>query len=283
MLEVSDSLAKLLRTTKRTPPLDVDEEVRLFKQWYTTGDEKAKARIIEASMRHVVSLAIKYRNYSISTEDLISEGSIGLMHAFGKFKPEMGNRFITYGAYWIKAFMYNAILAHHLETHTQGNVRSENFYRYRRQRSKAQNLYGVSEQAEEHLAKALKLNPKQLSDLTRVMDWPDVSLDVPVYDDKQITLRDALEFNGEGPEDLAIGNHQSTGVGKVVRRVMGHLDPRERYITEARLMRFHDEALTLAEIGRRLGISRERARQLEARALRKLKRYLEPLKDLLVA
>lgn len=281
MLQVSDGLAKLLRTTKRIPPLDVDEEVRLFKQWYSTGDAKAKARIIEASMRHVVALAIMYRNYPIPTEELVSEGSLGLIHAFDKFDLKRGHRFVTYAAFWIKARMYNAIMAYHLENHTQGNVRSEHFYRYRRARSKAENLYGKSEQAEAHLAKALKLTSTQLTKLSRIMDWPDLSIDVPMYDDKYTTLGDMLECDGDNPEEQAVGNRHTNGVGKAVRKVLGYLDRRERYIAENRLMRFPDEAKTLAEIGRELGISRERARQLEVRAKRKLKVHLHPLRNLL--
>jgi RNA polymerase sigma-32 factor len=281
VLQVVDSLDRLLKKTKRTPSLDVEEERTLFELWRTKKDEKAKGRIIEASMRHVVSLAIMFRNYPIATEDLISEGSIGLMQAFDKFKPKMGNRFVTYASYWIKAFMYNAILAYHLETHTQGKVRSELYYRYKRERNKAENLYGKSEQAEAYLSEKLGITSTQLTKMKRVMELSDISLDIPVYDDKNTTLGATLEFDGDSPEEIASNSHQSTSIMEGVREVLQYLDKRERYIAENRLMRFHDEAKTLAEIGRDLGVSRERARQLEARAKKKLKLHLLPLRNLL--
>lgn len=280
MLQVNDRLEKLFRVTKRTPPLDPDEELRLFEQWRTAGDAKAKVRIIEASMRHVVALAIMYRRYPIATDDLVSEGSLGLMHAFDKFKPEMGNRFVTYASYWIKAFMYNAILAYHLETHTQGKVRSDNFYQYKRERNKAESLYGRSEQADSYLMDKLKITSAQLSKLKRVMEWSDVSTDLPAYDDAQTTLGDTLEFNGDSPEDLVISNRQVTGIKSIVKKSLTYLDKRERYIAETRLMRFHEDSKTLEEIGKDLGVTRERVRQLESRAKRKLKVHLHQLMNL---
>jgi RNA polymerase sigma-32 factor len=281
MSQVSDSLSKLLRATKRISPLEAEEELRLFKQWQTNGDPRAKSRIIEASMRHVVSLAIMYRNYPIHTEDLVSEGSLGLMHALEKFKPEMGNRFITYAAYWIKAFMHNAILAYHEEIHTQGKVRSTNFYKYKRERNKAEAIYGKSEQADAYLAKSLQLTSNGLAKLKRAMEWSDISLETPISDFKQMTLESTLEFDGASPEDQACDKYQSSGFKSAVKEALTYLDKRERYIAETRLMESPEDSKSLADLGRDLGVSRERARQLETRAKKKLKVHLRPLKVLL--
>ncbi|HTM44121.1 MAG TPA: sigma-70 family RNA polymerase sigma factor [Polyangiaceae bacterium] len=269
-------LTRYISEAQRYPTLERDAERTLIEAWQKTGDAKASEALIRANLRHVVAIALKYKRYGVPVSELIAEGNFGLMHALGKFNPALGHRFVTYAAYWIRAYVLGYVLkTWSLVGGGSGALRSKVFFKLRRERVKLMNLTGDREQAEKQLAERLGVTPAALQDMLQRLESRDLSLDVKVFDDSPSELIDRIAPSNSTQEDTTIHNELVRGLKKDVRDAMTLLDERERYIVEQRLLADPEDELSLAEIGRKLGVSRERARQLEERAKGKLRRELE--------
>jgi RNA polymerase sigma-32 factor len=266
----NSSLAFYLAEVKRSPRLERDEETALAVRW-KQGDRTAGEVLARANLRHVVAVAMKYKRYGVPVGELIAEGNFGVVHALRKFDPERGVRFVTYAAHWVRAY----ILEHVLKSWSMvgggsGALRSRLFFGLRRERVRATNLMGEGEAADRMVAERVGVTPAKLGRMVQRLEARDVSLDVKVFDDGATRLVDMLE----APDDQegSLFEHQVKGsVRSAVARAVSELDARERYIAERRLMADPGEELSLADIGRSLGISRERARQLEVRTKHKLR------------
>ncbi|HYP90710.1 MAG TPA: sigma-70 family RNA polymerase sigma factor, partial [Polyangiaceae bacterium] len=227
--------------------------------------------------RHVVAVAIKYRRYGVPVSELIAEGNFGVVHALGKFEPERGIRFVTYAAHWVRAYILDHVIkSWSMVGGGSGPLRSRLFFKLRRERVRAVNLMGEGEAADRMVAERVGVTPEELSKLVQRLEARDVSLDVKVLDDSPVRLVDLLPAPDD--QERSLFEEQVGGsVKSAVALAVSELDPRERYIAEHRLMADPAEELSLAEIGRSLGVSRERARQLEARTKRKLKTRIPAL------
>lgn len=258
-----------------TESLDRETEMRLALAWKENQDEAAAARLVSAHLRYVVATAVKYRRYGVPLDELIAEGNFGLVHALRKFEPERGFRFVTYAAYWIRAYILNYIIrSWSLVGSGSGALRSKMFFKLRRERVKLANLVGDRDAAEEQLAEKLSVSRDQLTKMLRRLESRDVSLDTKVFEDGSTSMVDTLVSDDSAQDDVVYQNETRPELRAWVGKALEHLDRRERYIVEQRLMADAEEKLSLAEIGRTLGVSRERARQLEARAKSKLKHQL---------
>jgi RNA polymerase sigma-32 factor len=207
---------------------------------------------------------------------LIAEGNFGVVHALKKFQPERGNRFVTYAAYWIRAYVLNYVIrSWSLVGAGSGALRSKMFFKLRREKVRVMNLVGNGDEADELLAARLGLAKDQVQSMLRRLEARDLSLDARVFDDSATTVVDTLVAPGQDQEQsLAVSTNRESLRG-AVKEALEDLDDRERFIVEKRLMADPEEELSLAELGRRLGVSRERARQLEPRAKKKLRGRLE--------
>src|SRR5688572_9501859 len=256
-------------------PLSRDRERELALRWKNESDSAAADELVKAHLRYVVATAINFRRYGIPLDELIAEGSFGVVHALGKFDPERGTRFVTYAAYWIRAYILNYVLrSWSLVGSGAGALRSKNFFRLRRERARVFNLFTDETQAQEELAKRLEVPVGQLAAMLERLDTRDVSLDSQVFDGSSSRLLDTLVSDDVGQEESLADGETREDRAEAVRSAIVKLDARERFIVESRMMADRDDELSLAEIGRRLGVSRERARQLEARAKGKLKALL---------
>jgi RNA polymerase sigma-32 factor len=265
----------LSRPVAQTETLDRETELKLALAWKHQRDEAAAARLVQAHLRYVVATAVKYRRYGVPLDELVAEGNFGLVHALSKFEPERGFRFVTYAAYWIRAYILNYIIrSWSLVGSGSGVLRSKMFFRLRRERVKLANLIGDRDAAEEALAEKLGTDREKLSNMLRRLEARDVSLDSKVFDDGSSTLLDTLPSEWQTQDEHVYDSETRGELKTWVGSAMSKLDARERYIVEQRLMADPEERLSLAEIGRTLGVSRERARQLEARAKGKLKNRL---------
>lgn len=254
------------------PQISREHEGELMKRWGETRDEAARSEIVQSHLRYVVAIALRYRRYGLPISELIAEGNFGIVHALEKFEPARGTRFVTYAAYWIRAYVLNHIIrSWSLVGVGSGALRSKMFFKLRRERVRITNLVGEGDHADELLAQTLALPKAKVVSMVRRLESRDVSLDAKVYDDSATTLGDTL-VSGDISQEEALGaTERGNYLQEAVKDALSALDTRERFIVEARLMADAEEELSLAEIGRRLGVSRERARQLEARAKRKLK------------
>ena len=276
MTSPNDDVGFYIAEAKRAPRLERDQEMALALRW-KTGDRAAGDALARANLRHVVAVAIKYRRYGVPVSELIAEGNFGVVHALGKFEPERGIRFVTYAAHWVRAYILDHVIkSWSMVGGGSGPLRSRLFFKLRRERVRAVNLMGEGEAADQMVAERVGVTPDELRTLVHRLEARDVSLDVKVIDDSPVRLVDLLPAPDD--QERSLFEHQVGGSMKsAVARAVAELDPRERYIAEHRLMADPAEEISLAEIGRSLGVSRERARQLEARTKRKLKARIPAL------
>ncbi|HEU5072569.1 MAG TPA: sigma-70 family RNA polymerase sigma factor [Polyangiaceae bacterium] len=276
--EFDSELSRYITMVHAAPKLSREEEEGLLERWYSHSDIRARDELVNTQLRYVVAIALKYKRYGVPVSELVAEGNFGVVHALKKFEPARGNRFVTYAAYWIRAYILNYIIrSWSLVGVGSGALRSKMFFKLRRERIRVTNLLGEGEAADEALAEKLSIPKDKLGGMLRRLEARDVSLDTPLFDDSGATLIDALANTSANQEDKLIESRRGIRVQSLVRDAVKDLDKRERYIVENRMMADAEDEMSLAEIGRRLGVSRERARQLEARAKRKLEARITQL------
>ncbi len=251
-----------------------DEHVLAVKA--RAGDQRAADRLVEANLRYVVAVALQYRRYGIRLADLIAEGSVGLVTAVKKFDPDRGTRFVTYAGYWIRAFVLEAVVrSTSLVGAGSGPLRSKLFFRLRRERARVANLEQDPQRRIEMMAERFDVSPEKMEQMLRRLEGKDVSLDAKIFDDSGLSLVDTLEDESALLQDEVVDrSHRQQALESRLGDALLTLDDRERFIVEHRLLRDDEEEMTLAALGRQLGVSRERARQLEARAKQKLRAEL---------
>jgi RNA polymerase sigma factor (sigma-70 family) len=259
------NLGLYLSEISRIPLLSRQEEGALARR-ARAGDEAAKARLTEANLRLVVQVARRYLNRGLPLPDLIEEGNLGLMRAVEKFEPERGTRFSTYATWWIRHAVVRALANQarmiRLPVHVEALLG-----RYAKEHARLTQELGRAPTADE-IASALQTTVEQVRELEEIRQ-PPVSLDVPVRDDA--TLRDLVADPAPEP-GAAIGNLLRSRSDLLT--VLDDLPANERTVLRRRFGLEGDSPETLESIGRRLSISRERVRQIEANALRKLRGLL---------
>jgi len=246
---------------------------------YRNGDNVAGDQLVEANLRFVIAVARKYKRYGLPMADLIAEGNVGLATALKKFDADKGTRFVTYAAYWIRAYILNYVIRSWTMVGSgSGPLRSKLFFQLRRERAKLSNVVHDHQLMIAQLSVKLGIPEDKLDSMLQRLDARDVSLDVPAHNESDTTRGDNLA-DETAPVDDRYAAHERQNVYDIrVRSAMAKLDPRERFIVEQRWMA--DDELSLAELGRKLGVSRERARQLEARARKKLEAQLNDLRTI---
>jgi RNA polymerase sigma-32 factor len=245
------------------------------------GDRAAREALIRANLRFVVAIALKYRRYGIPIGDLIAEGNLGLSIAAEKFDPHRGTRFVTYAGYWVRALVLDLVVRSTTMVGAgSGPLRSKLYFRLRRERAKVGNLGLPSDERLKELAARFEMSEEKMEHLLMRLDARDVALDAPLRGEGESTMLDVTPSDLAGPEESAATDEMDSLRRDSVFRALAVLDKRERFILEQRYM--GETEVSLADLGRALGVSRERARQLEARAKEKLKARLDR-SELLVA
>ncbi|MSP62078.1 MAG: sigma-70 family RNA polymerase sigma factor [Myxococcales bacterium] len=273
---VEDSLRAYLNDIQLYPKLDRAGEVVLAERWRTGGDVEAAHALVCANLRYVVKIAYGFRGYGLRVADLIAEGNIGLLEAVNRFDPARGRRFMTYATYWIRAFL----LAHVLKQWSMvgvgtGPVQSKLFFRLARERARLSSELGDVADLDARLARQFSTTPERVRAMAGRLEGKDHSLDAQRFHDGKATALEQLVDQHAGTEEHCADAETAAIVRNRVAHAMKTLSPRERYIVDRRLLT--DDAQTLAEIGRHLGLSRERVRQLEERVKQKLGRVLGDL------
>ncbi|MDR3707880.1 MAG: RNA polymerase sigma factor RpoD/SigA [Capsulimonadaceae bacterium] len=257
-------LASYINRLTRTPLLSATEEARLAFR-VRDGDVAAKMRMIEANMRLVVSIAKTYLSSGIPLEDLIQEGSIGLMTASERFDPERGYRFSTYATQWIRQAIGRAVDNKAKSIRLPAHV-SESLRKVEKARVELRRRNG-NEPTTEQIAEAAGISLKKMNNLLQTTQEP-ISLDMPVGDEENTPLGNLLfDKTSADPQDSLI----QTEMRNEIEGILDSLDEREQLIMRCRFGFEDDDRRVLQHIGEKLGISRERVRQLEAQAIRKLR------------
>ena len=267
MEDEKDVLSIYLKEINRVPLLDHDEEYDLAVR-AQKGDEKARERLVSANLRFVVAVAKKYQGQGLPLEDLIDEGNIGLLIAMDKFEPEKGYHFISYAVWWIRQSIMKAICEKSRAVRLPLNRANELF-----QIQKAQkNLMHASAGGEvsiEEIAKEAGLEPTLVGELLSI-SRETVSFDTPVgngSDSSSSRLGDFIEDDGFGPEELAMQKCLREDIDKV----LSTLSEKERDIITLRFGLNDTAPMSLKEIGVMYNLTKERIRQIEKRALERLK------------
>lgn len=267
MEDEKDVLSIYLKEINRVPLLDHDEEYDLAVR-AQKGDEKARERLVSANLRFVVAVAKKYQGQGLPLEDLIDEGNIGLLIAMDKFEPEKGYHFISYAVWWIRQSIMKAICEKSRAVRLPLNRANELF-----QIQKAQkNLMHASAGGEvsiEEIAKEAGLEPALVGELLSI-SRETVSFDTPVgngSDSSSSRLGDFIEDDGFGPEELAMQKCLREDIDKV----LSTLSEKERDIITLRFGLNDTAPMSLKEIGVMYNLTKERIRQIEKRALERLK------------
>ncbi len=273
MMEARDILTQYLGRVRGGRLLDAQEEKDLSRRAHA-GDGRARQRLIESNLRLVISIAKKYRGRGVPFEDLIQEGNAGLIRAVEKFDPEMGNRFSTYATWWIRQAVTRALADHGRTVRLPAHV-VDALYRLRR----AENSLSLElgrDATEEELAERLDVRPEEARRL-REVGQPISSINARMNADEGSEMGELLpdERSGEDYARVEAGQWELTLV-EAVRS----LPEREAKVLEMRHGLDGSETRTLREVSEALGISQERARQVEIKALRTIRtgRYASSLR-----
>ena len=219
-------------------------------------------------------MAFEYKTYGIKLLDLIQEGNIGLMMAVKKFNPYKGYRFISYAVWWIRAYIQNFIIkSWSLVKIGTTQAQKKLFYKIGKVR-KALEANGESEAKYEHLASDLDVTKADIVEMEQRMAARDLSLDSPLDDDHELTHLDLLQESSLNQEESLALEEERKIREREVLSAMKHLNQKEEYVIKNRIM--SDSSLTLREIGNHLKLSRERVRQIESEALKKLRKEISP-------
>lgn len=261
---VDNSIKIYMREMGQFSILSADEEVKLAHR-IAEGDQSAKNELVEANLRLVVSLARHYQGCGLSYQDLIQEGNIGLIKAAEKFDVSKGFRFSTYASWWIKQALSRAIADQSRTIRIPVHM-TENINKFKKIERELLSQLNREPKIKE-IADAMGISEKQAKEIQSYIVEP-TSLDIQVGDDDDTTI-------GSFIEDTHFVNPESAYIkesnGDVVNAVLDTLSDREANILRLRFGIGGKKAMTLEEVGKEYGLTRERIRQIEAKALRKLR------------
>jgi len=270
-----EPLTHLLAEAKRFPMLSLEREQELARAWRDHGDEAALRDLVGSHLRLVIKIARGFAGYGLPISDLIAEGNVGLMQAAQKFDPDRGFRFATYAMWWIRAAIQEHIL-HSTSLVKMGTtaVQKKLFFNLRRMKGQLECLEqgDLSPEAAETIAAELGVPEDEAIEMNRRMSGADRSLNVTMTDDSETEWVDRLVDERPTQEFLLAEADEMAQRRKLLGEALARLNEREREILIERRLR--DEPLTLEDLSRRFHVSRERIRQLEGRAVDKLRKAM---------
>ncbi len=270
---VSDNMSRYLAEVRRFPVLSAEEEYRLAVKFYEEQDLSAAQTLITANLRFVVKVAGEYRAYGMKMLDLIQEGNVGLMMAVRKFNPYKGFRLISYAVWWIRAYIQNYIISTWslLKIGTT-QAQRKLFFKLNQAKNAIRNMFGEDDLPA--ASQALDVKESEIVEMEQRMRG-DYSLDSEAADGEGVTLLENLADDRMNQEEILAENQEAALLEREISTIMTRLNEKERFVIEHRVTA--DEPMTLQEIADHFSISRERVRQIEDGALKKMKNFLSPL------
>ncbi len=270
---VADSFTLYLSEIRRFPTLSPEEEHRLAVRFFEEKDLEAAHRLITSNLRFVVKIASEYRSYGVKMLDLVQEGNIGLMMAVRKFNPYKGFRLISYAVWWIRAYIQNHIVSvwSLLKIGTT-QAQRKLFFKLNQAKNAIKNMTGAEDL--EATALSLDVSEAEVVEMGERMRG-ECSLDAEIADGDGFTLLEGLADDRQNQEELLADRQEHALLTREITSAMGSLNEKERFIIERRVTA--DEPMTLQEIADTFAISRERVRQIEEGALKKMRNLLTPL------
>jgi RNA polymerase sigma-32 factor len=266
-----NQLDQFLTKVRSIKPLSADREFELAVKFKESGDVEAAHELVVSHLPFVVKIAFKYRHYMLPVQDLIQEGSIGLMKAVKRFDPYKGFRLVSFAVWWVKAYIKNFILkSWNLVKLGTTQAQRKLFFRIgdigqqKDEKSRSERI--------DKLAEELNVTSDDVIEVEARVKARDWSLDEPLGDDRHFTAMEMLEDKSDDQETRMMSLESDRDLCEATDKALRRLDERERFIVEKRFM--DDSPWTLQRLGEHFGTSRERMRQIEKRALGKLRREL---------
>lgn len=277
----SGSLSELISRFEAFPVLAKDEEYDLAVKLREYNDVDAAHRLVTSNLRNVVRIAMDYAGYGLPLEDIVQEGTIGLMVAVKKFDPYKGYRLMTYAVWWIKAMIHDYILKFFSQVKLgTTKLQKRLFYGLNRLMAEEEVVDGSINERTQAISARLDADPQQVEEIITRLTYRDQSLDSPLADDSDTSFVDFLADSGLSPEDAVMETERAMNVENHVHEALEDLSDREQEIVRQRIMA--DAPRTLEELGRRYNISKERVRQIENNVKNKLRKALEGKMDSMV-
>lgn len=268
-----------IKTSMQAPLLSRDHELDLATRWRDKGDQHALHELTQSYMRLAVSIATRFRNYGLPIGDLVQEGTVGLMQAAARFEPERGVRFSTYAAWWIRSAMQDYVLRNWSIVRTGTTAAQKSlFFNLRRLRARIEAMNGqeqaqMTSEGHAQIAETLNVSQRDVAAMEQRLIASDQSLNNPIGESGEEEWLDQLADERPNPEDVVIGMRNTETRSRWLAEALGQLTDREQQIIRER--RLTDDGATLEQLGSILGVSKERVRQLESRALSKLRSFME--------
>src|SRR5574337_186844 len=281
------NLDAYVAAVNRLPMLSHDEETTLARLWRDHGDVGAAARLVLSHLRLVVSVSRQYLGYGLPHGDLIQEGNVGLMKAVKRFDPDQGVRLVSYALHWIKAEIHEYILRNwRMVKVATTKAQRKLFFNLRSMKQRLQSdgsgshRSGLTSAQVDQVARDLNVKPDDVLEMETRLAGGDVALE-PQVDDGEETFAPIAYLADETHEPTREieARHRDWLAGDGIGRALEVLDPRSRRIVEERWLKVNDDAsggMTLHELAAEYGVSAERIRQIEAAALKKMRKALEP-------
>ena len=266
---------RYVRKAMKAPMLEADHELDLARRWRDHDDEKALHELTTAYMRLVISMASKFRHYGLPLSDLVSEGNVGLMQAAARFEPSREVRFSTYAAWWIRSSIQDYVLRNWSIVRTGTTAAQKSlFFNLRRLRAKIDDTGDgiMSAENKKWVSEHLGVPERDVESMASRLSASDRSLNAPLATDGEGQWQDLLPDHSATPEEQVEESHDGERRKEWISEALKSLNERETLIIMER--RLTDETVTLEVLGKRLGISKERVRQIEHQALNKLRKAL---------
>ncbi len=268
----ASSLEAYIQSVNRYPLLSLEEEQDLARRWHDTQDVEAARKLVVSHLRVVVSVARHYMGYGLPQADLIQEGNIGLMKAVKRFDPDRGVRLVSFALHWIKAEIHEYILKNwRLVKVATTKAQRKLFFNLRSMKQGLGSL-GATETA--RIAKVLGVKPEEVREMETRLSGQDIGLDPTVDDGEESYSPIAYLASPEDSPVEVLAREQTERLQhEGLNEALSSLDPRSRRIIEARWLT-EDSSATLHDLAAEFGISAERVRQIEAKALKKMREVI---------
>lgn len=266
---------RFVKRAMSAPLLERDRELDLARRWREEQDEDALHELCTAYMRLVVAIAARFRTYGLPMSDLVQEGNVGLMLAAARFEPERELRFSTYATWWIRSCVQDYILRNWSIVRTGTTAAQKSlFFNLRRLRALLRDPSdgGLSPESRAYVATTLRVDEDEVDRMASRLSAADRSLNAPIGEAGDSEWQDLLPDDSMLPEDETMLERDRQTRHMWLAEALGDLTEREMIIIRER--RLVEEGVTLETLGRKLGVSKERVRQIEHQALRKLRSAL---------
>ena len=266
------------------PLLDEQQELSLADRWLNNRDQSAFDKLVLSHLRMVIKIASRYKDYGLSFDDLVAEGNLGLIHAINRFNPERGFRLSTYARWWIRASIQEYLMKSWSLVKIGTTKNQKKLFFSLRQTKARLRIYDEG-----------YLDDDQIKVIAKELDVPEedvLSMNQRLYKESSLNARidtasedmewqDTLVSDMDDPETILIDYDEVELKRSKIKQAMKILNKRERKILQDRYL--SDKRITLREIGERFGVSTERVRQVEARAIAKLKQAIRPTEQILAS